>query len=63
MKRRKSDPSRGEENKRITVNDRMQKGYCYELSAPVGRNFDPQFKPQLTPQQMLASSAFSVAST
>ena len=58
MKRRKSDQSRGQENKRVTVNDRMQKVYCYELSAPVGRNFDPEFKPELTPQQMLALGVF-----
>jgi hypothetical protein len=37
----------------------MQKGYCYELSEPVGRNFDPEFKPELTPQQMLALGVFS----
>ena len=44
----------GDRNRRVVVNDRIQKGYCYELSAPVGRNFDPEFKPELTPQQMLA---------
>ena len=37
----------------ITVNDRMQKGYRYVLSAAPGRNFDPAFKPQLTPAEML----------
>ena len=58
MKRRKSDQSKGQENKRVTVNDRMQKGYCYELLAPVGRNFNPEFKPELTPQQMLALGVF-----
>jgi hypothetical protein len=42
----------------VTVNDRMQKGYRYELSAPVGRCFDPEFKPELTPQQMLALGVF-----
>jgi hypothetical protein len=54
----KTKKSRGVKNKRVVVNDRMQKGYCYELSAPVGRNFDPEFKPELTPQQMLALGVF-----
>ena len=38
----------------VAVNDRMQKGYRYELSAPAGRSFDPEFKPELTPAEMLA---------
>jgi hypothetical protein len=42
----------------IVVNDRMQKGYRYELSAQTGRNFDPIFKPQLTPKQMLELGVF-----
>jgi hypothetical protein len=42
----------------VTVNDRMQKGYRYELSEPVGRNFDPEFTPELTPRQMLALGVF-----
>ena len=50
--------SRGRKGRFVTVNDRMQTGYCYELSAPMGRNFDPEFKPQLTPQQMLALGVF-----
>lgn len=44
--------------KRIVVNDKMQKGYRYELSAPAGRNFDPEFTPELTPRQMLALGVF-----
>jgi hypothetical protein len=36
----------------------MQKGYRYELSAPEGRNFDSNFKPELTPQQMLELGVF-----
>ena len=42
----------------ITVNDTMQKGYRYVLSAGVGRGFDPQFKPQLTPAEMLRLGVF-----
>jgi hypothetical protein len=42
----------------ITVSDRMQDGYRYQLSAPVGRKFDPDFKPDLTPAEMLALGVF-----
>jgi len=42
----------------IIVADRMQKGYRYVLSAPVGRRFDPEFKPQLTPAQLLKLGVF-----
>jgi len=35
----------------------MQK-YSYELSEPMGKNFDPDFKPELTPQQMLELGVF-----
>jgi hypothetical protein len=36
----------------------MQQGYCYELSARAGRNFDPKFTPELTPREMLALGIF-----
>jgi len=42
----------------IIVNDKMQHGYRYTLSAGVGRGFDPEFKPQLTPAQMLKLGVF-----
>ena len=42
----------------VVVNDKMQKGYRYRLSAPVGRNFDPEFKPELTPRAMLRLGVF-----
>jgi hypothetical protein len=44
--------------KRIVVNDLMQRGYSYELTEPVGKNFDVRFKPQLTPQEMLELGVF-----
>mgnify|MGYP003401935299 CR=1 FL=1 len=37
----------------VTVNDRMQRGYRYELTARPGRDFDPKFQPELTPAEML----------
>jgi len=43
----------------ITVNDKMQKNYRYVLSAAIGRGFDPAFKPQLTPAQMLKLGVFA----
>jgi hypothetical protein len=43
---------------KIIVNDRMQKGYHYFLTRSAGRDFDPEFRPQLTPKQMLAMGVF-----
>ena len=43
----------------VTVNDRMQKYYRYELVAPIGREFDPEFGPDLTPKEMLQLGVFS----
>jgi hypothetical protein len=45
-------------SKTVVVNDRMQKGYSYELTAPVGRGFHPEFRPELTPIQMLRLGVF-----
>ena len=42
----------------VTVNDCMQKGYAYELIEPIGRNFDPEFRPDLTPKEMLRLGVF-----
>lgn len=42
----------------VVVNDKMQKGYRYELVEPVGKNFSSDFKPDLTPQEMLEFGVF-----
>ena len=36
----------------IVVNDRMQQGYVYWRTAPMGEAFDPAFQPELTPAEM-----------
>ncbi len=43
---------------RVVVNDMMQTGYEYLLSEPKGENFQPGFKPELTPQKMLEMGVF-----
>jgi len=42
----------------IVVHDRMQQGYVYHLTKPVGRHFAPLFRPQLTPDEMLELGVF-----
>ncbi|MBA4380880.1 MAG: hypothetical protein C0393_09470, partial [Anaerolinea sp.] len=42
----------------IVVNDRMQQDYRYLLTERPGQNFHPDFKPELTPQQMLELGVF-----
>jgi hypothetical protein len=44
--------------KEVIVNDKMQKGYRYVLSKPMGRQFHPGFTPDLTPKEMLALGVF-----
>ena len=36
----------------------MQDGYRYRLTAPEGRDFDPEFRPDLSPREMLALGVF-----
>jgi len=45
-------------SKTIVVNDKMQRGYRYALTAPAGRNFDPEFRPELSPKELLALGVF-----
>ncbi len=42
----------------IIVNDKMQKNYRYTRTEQPGKNFDPRFKPQLTPKEMLRLGIF-----
>jgi hypothetical protein len=42
----------------VDVNDMMQRGYRYELTEPMGQNFHPDFRPELTPAQMLGLGVF-----
>ncbi len=40
------------------VTDKMQNEYRYTLTEPEGRNFDPSFRPELTPKEMLELGVF-----
>lgn len=44
--------------KTVVVHDKMQDGYCYELVEETGKNFAADFKPELTPAQMLELGVF-----
>ncbi len=44
--------------KKVIVHDLMQSGYEYTLTEPMGCNFSPDFKPELTPAQMLELGVF-----
>lgn len=42
----------------ITVHDSHQNGYVYHCTEPVGSHFASDFKPELTPKEMLAMGIF-----
>ena len=42
----------------IEVNDKMQTGYTYKRVEPMGSNFNSEFKPELTPKEMLKLGVF-----
>ena len=47
-----------EKRRKVIVNDLMQENYSYYLTEPMGKNFHAEFRPQLTPKQMLALGVF-----
>ena len=42
----------------VTVNDLMQKGYTHTLTCKEGEDFAPDFKPDLSPKEMLELGVF-----
>jgi hypothetical protein len=42
----------------VIVRDKMQRNYRYERIRPAGRDYHPDFRPELTPKQMLALGVF-----
>jgi len=44
--------------KYVQVKDSFQSDYSYSLSEPMGKNFDIEFKPELTPKEMLHLGVF-----
>ena len=45
-------------DRQIQVDDRMQTGYSYLLTEPAGKNFHSEFRPELTPKDMLELGVF-----
>lgn len=45
-------------NQLVVVNDLMQSGYQYVLTEPMGLNFSSDFKPELSPKEMLEMGVF-----
>ena len=44
--------------KTVYVTDKMQEDYTYQITEPAGKNFDDDFKPELTPKEMLELGVF-----
>ena len=42
----------------VVVSDLMQSGYAYLRTEPPGENFHPEFRPELTPAEMLRMGVF-----
>jgi hypothetical protein len=44
--------------RRVVVTDLMQQGYAYRLTESIGQSFHADFRPQLTPKEMLELGVF-----
>lgn len=44
--------------RQVVVHDRMQTGYTYWLTEPMGQHFHPEFQPELSPQELLELGVF-----
>ncbi len=42
----------------VSVNNKMQKGYSFVISEKEGQNFHPDFRPDLSPKEMLEIGVF-----
>ena len=45
-------------DKTVVITNSFQKNYKYYLTEPEGKNFEPDFKPELTPGEMLELGIF-----
>ena len=45
-------------DKEVLVNDKMQKNFSYFITENTGHNFHPEFRPELSPKQMLEYGVF-----
>jgi hypothetical protein len=45
----------------VVSSDPLQRGYAYELTEPLGKNFASDFRPQLTPAEMVKLGMFGGA--
>jgi len=43
---------------KVVVNDLMQNDHTYYITQPIGENFDAEFKPDLSPKEMLSMGVF-----
>ena len=44
--------------KQVIVTDSFQQDYVYQLTEPAGKHFDSEFRPELTPKEMLSLGVF-----